>query len=400
MKREDVKLGKRLSDTALATLEPDPKVSEYKIHDGDHLYFRIQGNGKKSWVLRYKNDNGKWAVLGLGAYPMVSGALARRKAKEFQLKLSNGEKIKTKNEIKAEKKTEHDFLFKTLMDSWLASKQPNWGDATYKKAIKSIEKHIYPHFGQRNYLTIEPNEWLNFFQQLQQNLGILTQVEKLTSYCRSAYNLAKFNQKILFNPLEGMTEFLAKRQKNNMKHVGLEELPQLLKAIRSNPSRPIGIGLELMVLLFPRPSELREALWSDFDLDKVIWVKPADKTKTGVIHGVPLPHQAIKLLKELETYKTASNLLFPSRDSYDKPVSDMTFNTALNRLGYKNRQNPHGFRHIASTALNNQFSDKSQVVEACLGHIKKGVKGVYDKGSHFNERIEMMQWWADQLNND
>ena len=104
MKREDVKLGKRLSDTALATLEPDPKVSEYKIHDGDHLYFRIQGNGKKSWVLRYKNDNGKWAVLGLGAYPMVSGALARRKAKEFQLKLSNGEKIKTKNEIKKKNK--------------------------------------------------------------------------------------------------------------------------------------------------------------------------------------------------------------------------------------------------------------------------------------------------------
>ncbi len=397
MKRSEVKVGKRLSDTTLEALELDPKVSEYKIHDGDHLYFRVQGNGKKSWVLRYKNNDGKWAVLGLGSYPMVSGALARKKAKEFQIQLSNGESIKTKKDIRAEKKTEHDFLFKTLMDSWLATKKSNWGDKTYEKAVKSIEKHIYPHFGQRNYLTIEPNEWLTFFQSLQNDSGILTQVEKLTAYCRSAYNLAKFNKKITFNPLEGMTQFLAKRQKNNMKHVGLDELPELLKAIRSNPSRPIGIGLELMVLLFPRPSELREALWSDFDLDKAIWVKPAERTKTGVIHGVPLPHQAITLLKELENYKTASDFLFPSRDSYEKPVSDMTFNTALNRLGYKNRQNPHGFRHIASTALNNQFSDKSQVVEACLGHIKKGVKGVYDKGSHFDERIEMMQWWANKV---
>ena len=75
----------------------------------------------------------------------------------------------------------------------------------------------------------------------------------------------------------------------------------------------------------------------------------------------------------------------------------MTFNVALNRLGYKNRQNPHGFRHIASTAFNNKYSDKGQVVEACLGHIKKGVKGRYDKAQHFEERIEMMQWWADEL---
>lgn len=396
MKREDVKQGKRLSDTTLATLEPDPNVSEYRILDGDHLYFRVQANGKKSWVLRYKK-NGKWAVLGLGAYPMVSGALARRNAKEFQEKLANGEQIKTKKDIREQKKIEHEYLFKTLMDNWLMNKKMDWGEITYSKAVKSIEKHIYPQFGNRNYLNIEPSEWLTFFQGLQRNLGILTQVEKLTSYCRSAYNLAKFNQKIKFNPLEGMTEFLAKRQKNNMKHVELNELPQLLKVIRSNPSRPIGIGLELMVLLFPRPSELREAVWSEFDLDKRIWVKPAERTKTGVIHGVPLSNQAITLLKELEGYKTESDFLFPSRDSFERSVSNMTFNTALNRLGYKDKQNPHGFRHIASTALNNQFSDKSQVVEACLGHIKKGVKGVYDKGSHFDERIEVMQWWANQV---
>ena len=95
--------------------------------------------------------------------------------------------------------------------------------------------------------------------------------------------------------------------------------------------------------------------------------------------------------------RVESDLLFPSRDSYERPISNMTFNVALNRLGYKNRQNPHGFRHIASTAFNNKYSDKGQVVEACLGHIKKGVKGRYDKAQHFEERIEMMQWWADEL---
>jgi integrase len=58
---------------------------------------------------------------------------------------------------------------------------------------------------------------------------------------------------------------------------------------------------------------------------------------------------------------------------------------------------PHGFRHIASTTLNNQFSDKPQVVEACLAHTKNGVKGTYDKATHFEERKVMMQWYADHL---
>jgi integrase len=72
---------------------------------------------------------------------------------------------------------------------------------------------------------------------------------------------------------------------------------------------------------------------------------------------------------------------------------------ALNRMGYKDRQNPHGFRHIASTALNNQFSDKAQVVEASLAHMKKGSKGSYDKATHLEERVGMMQWWADYIDN-
>lgn len=102
-------------------------------------------------------------------------------------------------------------------------------------------------------------------------------------------------------------------------------------------------------------------------------------------------------MKELETYKTESPYLFPSRRTYQDPVSDGTFNTVLKRCGYTGKQTMHGFRHIASTALNNQFSDKEQVIEACLAHKKKGVKAVYDKSNHLEERKLIMQWWADHI---
>src|SRR5690606_39633648 len=103
---------------------------------------------------------------------------------------------------------------------------------------------------------------------------------------------------------------------------------------------------------------------------------------------VPLPPQAITLLKELKEIQPESEFLFPSRLSVHKTISDMTFNLALNRLGYEGKQNPHGFRHLASTTMNDRFSDKEQVIEVCLAHKKKGVKGVYDKSQHLDRSEE------------
>ena len=394
MKRTAIKK-RPLSDTTLASLEPEDM--DYREVDGNGLYFRVQPNGKKSWLFRYKKQDGKWSWLGLGAYPMVSAASARKRAAELQDDTIRGKEIQTKVSAKQAQTAATNMTFSTLINDWLATKVNNWDEVTYDKAVKSIYRHIIPEFGHRNYSQITPQEWLSFFKSLQNDLGIYTQIEKLTSYCRSSYNLAKFRGEITSNPLEGMTEFLDKGDRGNMKHVEINELSELIQSIRTHASRPIAIGLELLVLLFPRPSELREAVWDDFNLDQAEWIKPAEKTKTGIIHAVPLPKQAITLLRELQSFKTESDLLFPSRDSYERPISNMTFNVALNRLGYKNRQNPHGFRHIASTAFNNKYSDKGQVVEACLGHIKKGVKGRYDKAQHFEERIEMMQWWADEV---
>nr|WP_205683428.1 tyrosine-type recombinase/integrase [Acinetobacter sp. SA01] len=396
VKREDLK-GKRrpYQDTILANLEPEAD-KDYRVLVEANLYFLVRKSGSKSWQLRYKNSEQKWTFHGLGSYPMTSGAKARAIAKQKINQLSNGVELETKK-VKARKAEDiKSRYFSTLMSEWLNTKQHTWGEATYSKAVKSIERHIIPMFGKRSFDEISPKEWFDFFQGLQRNLNIHTQVEKLTSYCRNAYDWAKFHGRVPYNPIEGMTKHLDKHRGGNMKYVEYEELPTLLKAIRGYPKRSLAIGLELFVLLFPRPVELRFATWGQFDLEKGVWVKPAEIMKMGISHGVPLPHQAITLLRELATYRTG-DLLFPSRDSLLKPISDNTFNMALNRLGYKDRQNPHGFRHIASTQLNNKFSDKPQVVEACLAHMKKGVKGVYDKGAHFEERIMMMQWWADEL---
>lgn len=381
---------------------PEDRFKNLKPRDKEYrepteiagLYCRVQPNGKKSWQYRYKNTKGKWAWVGLGSYPKIGYLQAREKAEG----MSNGDiEVKTQAELNQIKVEEEQALFSHLIYEWVERKKLKWKPETYKKERQSIEKHIIPVFGHRPYNTITSREWFNFFTQKQLNEHIFNRVEKLISYCSGAYKLAKFKKDILYNPLEGIGEHIDKLASESMKHVQIYELPEMVSLIRTYSSRPIAIGLELLIHMFPRPGELRNARWEQFNFDEAVWIRPSSMMKRNIEHGIPLSKQVIELLTELKGISTESDYLFPSRDNMNKSISNLTFNVALNRLGYKGRQNPHGFRHIASTNLNKHFSDKSQVIESALSHLKGGVKGAYDKEAHLEERYELMQWWSNYI---
>lgn len=391
MKRSEIKK-KPLSDTTLANLEPEN--GDYRVKDSGSLYFFVKKDGSKYWQYRCKDELGKDGYKGLGSYRNVSGQYARKKAKELALKEANGEIIRFSKYHKKHIDSKKNLTFEIIINDWLETKRGVWSETTFSKAKSSIERHVIKEFGHRECITIKKKEWFDFFQGLR---TINNQVDKLISYCTNAYDLANIKGLIEDNPLVRMSRHITRFTQGNMSHVELDELPELINKVRKYPSRTMVIGIELAILLFPRPTELRCATWDQFDFKKKLWNRPAEVMKGGIAHTIPLPKQAITLLKELETYKTESPYLFPSRRTYQEPVSDGTFNTVLKRCGYTGKQTMHGFRHIASTALNNQFSDKEQVIEVCLAHKKKGVKAVYDKSNHLEERKLIMQWWADHI---
>lgn len=358
------------------------------------LYFRVQPNGKKSWQFRYKNQEKKWAWVGLGSYPKVG----HLEAFEIAQGMLTGEiEICTQKEKKQAELIQKNALFGQLIEEFLLRKKKVWEAHTYKKEKQSIEKHLIPVFGHRQFASITPAEWLKFFTDKQDHEQIYNRIEKLVSYCVGAYDLAKFKGEIEYNPLQNINRFLARGKSESMKHVGIDELPDMVYAIRTYSSRPISIALELLIHMFPRPQELRSAKWEQFNFEESVWIRPADIMKKRIEHAIPLSTQVVKLLNELKDISGESDYLFPSRDSINKPISNLTFNAALNRLGYRGKQNPHGFRHIASSNLNKQFSEKAQVIESALAHLKSGVKGAYDKEAHLKERYEIMQWWSDYI---
>lgn len=237
---------------------------------------------------------------------------------------------------------------------------------------------------------------MNHLKGIQQKQGIFEQVNRLRAMCRDIYDFAKVTGRIDYNPLEGLQKYLQQGKKENMAHVSEQEFPPLLRAIVNYPTMNVHMGLQLLAMLFCRPSELRGAKWDEFDLEQGLWNIPEERMKKRREHVIPLPKQAVAILKELKSYETHSEFLFPSRSDKSKPKSDTVFIMALRRMGYEGRQTPHGFRHIASTLLNNRGFDERHI-EAALAHVKDGVAGVYNKAQYLDDRANMMQWYANHL---
>lgn len=159
------------------------------------------------------------------------------------------------------------------------------------------------------------------------------------------------------------------------------------------------MALQLIALTFVRPGELRHAEWKEFDLRGAVWNIPKEKMKMPRPHSVPLSRQALAIIKNVREVTGSSPYLFPQIRSWHRPISDGTLNAALRRLGYdKTEMTSHGFRSTASTLLNESRLWHHDAIERQLAHQDDDeVRAAYNSAEYWDERVPMMQWWADYL---
>jgi len=159
------------------------------------------------------------------------------------------------------------------------------------------------------------------------------------------------------------------------------------------------IALNLLAILAQRPGELRNARWDEFDLEEAVWSIPAEKTKMRKPHNVPLPAPALALLERLRNITGNSVLLFPSLRSWQRPMSENTLNAALRRMGYSgDEMTAHGFRASFSTLANESGLWHPDAIERALAHVEKNeVRRAYARGEHWDERVQLAEWWSKSL---
>lgn len=409
MKRDAItKSTKRpLADTILDGLESEP--AEYRVLDKDGLYLRVKPSGAKDWQLRYKRLDGSWSWMGIGSYGKAShqltGAKARKKAAQAIASAGLDEDVLTARKARedAARKVAENTL-ERLARAWYAMKLPQWVEATATRNLAALEKHIFPSLGSRPFASISAAEWEDHFRAMQAT-GIVEMTNRVLVMCRDILDWAIDRGELEYNPLSRTHKRLEKHVSERMKHVREDGIPELVRSIRGyvDRGRVASIGLQLLLLNAVRPSDLREATWDEFDLKNAIWTIPSARLKrkkaekeTGEPHHVPLSIQSVALLRELQYLTGAYTYLFPGRSDNKKPASATVFIMALRRIGYGEKQTPHGFRHIFSTYANNRGYDE-RFIEKTLAHATPGVKGRYNLADYLKPRRELMQWWADQI---
>ncbi len=153
------------------------------------------------------------------------------------------------------------------------------------------------------------------------------------------------------------------------------------------------------MLTLARTKEIRLSTWDEFDLEseKPLWKIPADRMKMHRDHMIPLSRQAVGVLRELKWFVRDNHYVFEQHKNPKKPMSENTMLYALYRMGYRGKATVHGFRATASTILNEK-GYRSDVIELLLAHVEKNqVRAAYNRAEYLDERREVLQWWADYL---
>jgi integrase len=272
-------------------------------------------------------------------------------------------------------------------------------DATVEKTTWLLE-FARPDLGNRPVSEISAVEVLHVLRKVEAR-GKLESARRLRSTIGSVFRYAIATARAENDPTFALRGALTTPRVTPRAAVTEEKaLGALLRAVDAYDGQPVTrIALQLAALLFPRPGELRQAEWREFDLSAAVWAVPAARTKMRREHRVPLSRQAVQRLAELSSMTGAGKLAFPSVRSAMRPISDGTLNAALRRLGYtKDEATSHGFRATASTLLNESGLWNPDAIERQLAHVEgNDVRRAYARGEHWEERVRMMQWWADRL---
>ncbi|WP_047486558.1 integrase arm-type DNA-binding domain-containing protein [Terriglobus sp. TAA 43] len=388
-------------ETAKATVKP------YKLTDGSGLCLLVTSSGSKLWRWRYYFQ-GKEKMMALGEYPLVSLKEARDLHFAARKTLGSGVDPMEERKVDAATKQEH---AKTLLrraessvekvarkwwDTWSTGKSPRHA----AQVMRRLEADVFPVIGHKFVddvkaadvrelvLAIEDRGARDVAKRAQETIG---QIFRFAI----ANGLATRNPAADFKP----SDILKPAMEMNFARVDESDLPELLAKMWTYKGDILTIyAMRLMAYLWVRTSELIEADWAEFELEKEKWEIPRERMKKRRPHIVPLPHQAVTILRDLSIRTGNGTKVFPGANDKDKTMSNNTILFALYRLGYKGEMTGHGFRGIASTVLYESNLFEEDWIEMQLAHVEENkVKGAYNKAKYIKQRAKMMQWWADYV---
>ncbi len=387
-----------LSDSSVRSAKP--KAAPYKLYDEKGLFLLVAISGGKLWRLKY-SFLGKEKTLALGAYPDVALKTARARRDEARTLVANGiDPAMDKREKAVAARIVADNTFKAIAEEFIETEDAKGLAARTTAKTRWLFSLIEPDLGKRPITEIKPFEVLTALKKIERR-GNHETAMRLRAFSSRVFRYAIITGRAHVNPAAELAAALVSPRVTH--HAAILEpakVGELLRAINAfDAFVTTKLALQLAPHIFVRPGELRHAEWSEFDFDAAVWRIPAAKMKMRSPHMVPLSSQSLAILAQLRAFACNSKFLFPSIRTPLRPMSENTLNVALRRLGYgHDEMTAHGFRSTASTLLNESGKWHPDAIERALAHKDSdAVRSAYHRGTYWEERVRMAQWWSDYL---
>jgi len=386
----------KLTDTAIRKAKPMER--DYKLSDGGGMFLLVKTNGAKYWRIKFR-VHGKEKQLGLGVYPEVSLSKARSARSQIREQLQAGIDPAVARKVeKLTRKTNAQNTFESVGRAWVEYKSNQWTPRHVSDVLRTLERNLFPKLGNIPIAEIDTT-FLRSVLETVQDRGALEQSKRLRQRCSAIFRYGQATGLCNDDPAEVLKEVLKQPVKRNYPALSLNEMPEFLDKIsRYNTTRQTELAIQLMMLTFVRTGELCGARWEEVDFDQKVWNIPKERMKRRRPHFVPLSKQALNVLRELHQLNRHSEFVFPKRGKPREIMSNATILRVIDRVGYKGRMTGHGFRSVASTALNESQLFHPDAIERQLSHEQNDeIRAAYNRAEHIKERIKIMQWWADEL---
>ena len=391
-----------LNDRQIKAAKPSDTGKKAKLFDGGGLYLEVTPAGGKVFRLKYRFA-GKEKTLTIGKYPAFSLVEARQAAENARRLLVSGQDpSEAKQQEKRERQAAALNTFEAIARRWHSDNLIRWKENHAARVLRYFETDVFPVIGEMPIQEIRVSDIKTVLDGVMTR-GVNNTTEKIREWTGSIFDYAVMLEVVETNPAYSLRKYIPAKQTDHRPALPREELTEFFRRLILAEIEPQNrIALILNMLTFLRSTELRGGQWNEIDFDAAMWTVPAqrmkhEKTAPKPPHAVPLADWTLELLAELKEITGNTPFLFPSRTKTDGFISDATISRIIERMGYKGRVTPHGFRSLASSVLNEQGFNPD-AIERQLAHIENNkIRAAYNRADYLNERKEFMQWYSDFL---
>lgn len=389
-----------LTDVKIRNLKPGDR--DRKVSDGGGLYLHLTTRGSRLWRMAYRFQ-GKQKLLSFGPYPVVSLAMARDRRLEAKRLLVQGrDPARELKQQRRKLRIQSSNTFASVADEFIAKfVKEGHAEVTLKKKRWLLDMAT-SEFGNEPIAELTAADILDLLKKIEAQ-GNYETARRLRSTIGQVFRYGVSTSRVDQDPTHALKGALVSPKVRHRAAITDYKAFQELMADLWTYSGSVETvtGLKLLALLYPRPGELRNAKWEEFDLEKSIWTIPAARTKMRREHRKPLSTVVVSILTDQETRTGGNGFVLPAQGKANNPISENTFNQALRRIGYDTStiHCSHGFRATASSLLNESRKWSADAIEAELAHISAGdeIRRVYHRARYWDERVKMADWWADQV---